>query len=622
MFFYHNSDFFFPFGLISRFYAKNSRKKIVSSENSVSPRVLDIHSDRSSDSLLEAFDSYSFNFKDRRQNDIIDTTLVSNVGTVFSVGDGVVRTRDLMNVFFGEKVLFHSLSSGIVGMVSNIENTVVSIVVFGSENSISEGDIIIRTGTTIQTRVGRSVLGSIVDPFGNVIWNSLYSNLDYYKYDILFRNIEIKAPGILSRKRINSSLHTGLKVVDCMIPIGKGQRELIIGDRQTGKSTIAITAILNQKRYHAGFYADSSVNYSWRSQVYCVYVAIGQKRSSIKRLYNLLKRENALDFTCIVSATASEPAALQYIAPYSGCTIGEWFRDNGMHSLVIYDDLTKHATSYRQISLLLRRPPGREAYPGDVFYIHSRLLERAAQMSFSCGGGSLTALPIVETQEGDVSAYIPTNVISITDGQICLDKELFNKGIRPAINVGLSVSRVGSAAQNISMKQIAGQLKLFLAQYRSLEGVEKFSTDLDPTIASIILRGSRLVELLKQKRPMSLYQQVISIFAGLNGFFDSVNLDSVRFYEAMLFQDDFITLVFNRFIVPNKYYHFYFSKVFFFHRQYDFNFYFQIFGSKSYFTQLSLWLNYTTTYFVSYMQDVTTRMDRSKFQKLSTHYIF
>ena len=547
---------------------------------------------------------------------------LNNIGLVLSVGDGVVRSRGLEGVFMSEKVFFKSKKSGIIGMVFNIEENTASIVILGKENAVSEGDLIIRSGATIRTKVGFSLLGSIIDPFGNLVWNIHRRYSAHYEYENYFQPIEVKAPNILMRHKIYSSLTTGLKVIDSMIPIGKGQRELIIGDRQTGKTTIAVTSILNQRRYYRGLVSSKSIDVTWRGQVYCIYVAIGQKRSSVKRIYNVLRREKALDYTCIISATASDPASLQYIAPYCGCSVGEWFRDQGYHSLVIYDDLSKHAAAYRQVSLLLRRPPGREAYPGDVFYIHSRLLERAAQMSLVRGGGSLTALPIVETQQGDVSAYIPTNVISITDGQICLDKELFNKGIRPCINIGLSVSRVGSAAQNISMKQVAGRLKLFLSQYKNLEGVEQFSSDLDPSVLAIINKGSKLRELLKQKRPMSVYQQVISIYAGLNGYLDKVEVQYVRLYESLLFNREFVALVFNRYLKDDLFHKFFFQKAFFFFKENDFNFFFEIFGAKSYYKQLDLWLKFTSTYFIKYIQQGLNHTEPSKRKKILIKFYF
>lgn len=547
---------------------------------------------------------------------------LSMIGAVLSVGDGVVRATGLDGVSMSEKVFFKSQESGIVGMVFNIEENGVSIVILGKENAVVEGDLIIRSATTIRTKVGFSLLGSIIDPFGNFVWNISRRYSCHYNYEHFFQPVEIKAPNILMRHRIYSSLTTGLKVIDSMIPIGKGQRELIIGDRQTGKTTIAVTAILNQRQYYRGSYSRSGVNVNWRGQVFCIYVAIGQKRSSVKRIYNVLRKERALDYTTIISATASDPASLQYIAPYSGCSVGEWFRDRGYHALVIYDDLSKHAAAYRQISLLLRRPPGREAYPGDVFYIHSRLLERAAQMSLIQGGGSLTALPIVETQQGDVSAYIPTNVISITDGQICLDKELFNKGIRPCINIGLSVSRVGSAAQNISMKQVSGRLKLFLSQYKNLEGMEQFSSDLDPAILAIIRRGSKLKELLKQKRPMTIYRQVISIYAGLNGYLDYIDVPYVRLYESMLFNKEFLSLIFNRYLKDDNFHRFAFTKVFFFFKEKDFKFFFEVFGAKSYYKQLDLWLKFTSTYFIRFIQQGLNNTEPSKRKKILINFNF
>jgi len=419
-----------------------------------------------------------------------DLNCFSHVGEVLSVGDGVVRAKGITGVFIGEQVYFKSKTSGLLGMVFNIEEVLISVVILGKDTSVSEGTLILRSGDYVKTKVGQYLAGNILDSFGQLIFNCEKRYSFQYTLVAEYAPIETRAPGILDRHRINQALPTGIKLIDILIPIGRGQRELIIGDRQTGKTTIAITAIVNQKRFHSGFItsntskktggnfvveeektklqqmleklrieklkqvAGSDVQISWRDRVYCVYVAIGQKRSSVKRIYNVLERGKALDYTTVVSATSSEAASLQYIAAYSGCSMGEWFRNNGLHGLIVYDDLSKHAAAYRQISLLLRRPPGREAYPGDVFYIHSRLLERAAQMNYNKGDGSLTALPIVETQEGDVSAYIPTNVISITDGQICLDKELFNKGLRPSVNIGLSVSRVGSLRKIYQLRKL------------------------------------------------------------------------------------------------------------------------------------------------------------------------
>ena len=440
-------------------------------------------------------------------------------GVVLSVGDGIARVFGLGSVKSGEMVSF---SSSLKGMASNLENGFVGVVIFGNDREILEGDIVYRTNTIVDIPVGKELLGRVVDPLGNDL-----DGLGAIK-TALKQKVESKAPGIISRKSVFEPMQTGLKAVDSMVPVGRGQRELIIGDRQTGKTTIAIDTILNQ------IYNNEKENNV--KNLYCVYVAIGQKRSTIAQLIKVLNNADAFKYTSIVSATASDSAPLQYLAPYSGCSIGEWFRDNGMHALIIYDDLSKQAVAYRQMSLLLRRPPGREAYPGDVFYLHSRLLERAAKLNDNFGGGSLTALPIIETQAGDVSAYIPTNVISITDGQIFLESELFYSGVKPAINVGLSVSRVGSAAQLKAMKKIAGSLKLQLAQYREIELFAKFGSDLDASTQKILNRGSKLIELLKQDRysPIPVELQVIIIYAGMNGYLDNLDISNVKNFENIL----------------------------------------------------------------------------------------
>ena len=444
---------------------------------------------------------------------------VAEVGTVLSVGDGVARVYGLDNVQAGEMVEF---PGGIKGMALNLESDNVGVVIFGEDRTIKEGDIVKRSGDIVDVPVGKELLGRVVDGLGNPIDG---------KGDLKASGrslVEVKAPGIIPRKSVHEPVQTGLKAIDSLVPIGRGQRELIIGDRQTGKSAVAIDAILNQKGVNAG--SDES------KKLYCIYVAVGQKRSTVAQLVRTLEDNGAMDYTCVVAATASDPAPLQFLAPYTGTAIGEYFRDNGMHALIIFDDLSKQAVSYRQMSLLLRRPPGREAYPGDVFYLHSRLLERSCKLGDDAGNGSLTALPIIETQGNDVSAFIPTNVISITDGQIFLETDLFYKGIRPAINVGLSVSRVGSAAQTKAMKKVAGTMKLELAQYREMEAFSQFASDLDPATQQLLSRGARLVELLKQPQfsPLSVGEQVLVIFAGTNGYADSVAVADVRRYETEL----------------------------------------------------------------------------------------
>ena len=442
---------------------------------------------------------------------------VAEVGTVLSVGDGIARVYGLDQVQAGELVEF---PGGIRGMALNLEIDNVGIVIFGDDRGIKEGDTVKRTGEIVDVPVGKELLGRVVDGLGNPIDGKgpIQSSEK--------RRIELKAPGIIPRQSVSEPMQTGIKALDALVPVGRGQRELIIGDRQTGKTAVAIDTILNQK----------SVNQSdnKKEKLYCIYVAIGQKRSTVAQIVKTLEDNGAMEYTIVVSATASEPAPLQFLSAYTGCTMGEYFRDNGMHALIVYDDLSKQAVAYRQMSLLLRRPPGREAYPGDVFYIHSRLLERAAKMSDEHGGGSLTALPIIETQAGDLSAYIPTNVISITDGQIFLETNLFFAGIRPAINVGLSVSRVGSAAQTKAMKKIAGPVKLELAQYREMAAFAQFASDLDASTKQLLDRGARLVEILKQGQysPLTVSEQVVSIYAGVRGYLDKVAVGDVVKFEA------------------------------------------------------------------------------------------
>ena len=444
-------------------------------------------------------------------------------GTVISIGDGIARVFGLMKVQAGEMVEFSR--SGVKGMALNLETDNVGIVVLGNDREIMEGDVVKRMGTIVDVPIGEEMLGRVIDALGNPIDGK--GPIKTTKRS----RVEVKAPGIIPRKSVNESMQTGLKAVDCLVPIGRGQRELIIGDRQIGKTAVAIDTIINQKRYF-----DSN---DTKNQLYCIYVAIGQKRSSVSNLVTTLAKRGCLPYTIIVNSSASEAAPLQFLAPYSGCTIGEHFRDNGKHALIIYDDLTKQAVAYRQMSLLLRRPPGREAFPGDVFYLHSRLLERAAKLSDANGGGSLTALPVIETQAGDVSAYIPTNVISITDGQIFLETELFYKGVRPAINVGLSVSRVGSAAQIKAMKQVAGTLKLELAQYREYAAFAQFGSDLDASTQQLLNRGAQLIELLKQKQytPMAAEDQVISVFAGVKGYLDKVVTSEIAKFEQLFLEN-------------------------------------------------------------------------------------
>jgi F-type H+-transporting ATPase subunit alpha len=444
---------------------------------------------------------------------------VSEIGQVLSVGDGIARVYGLDNVQAGEMVEF---PGNIRGMALNLEADNVGIVIFGDDRSIKEGDTVKRTGAIVEVPVGKGLLGRVVDGLGNPIDGKGPIKSDER------RRVDVKAPGIIPRKSVHEPMATGLKAIDALIPIGRGQRELIIGDRQTGKTAVALDTILNQKPLNQG--NDES------QKLYCVYVAVGQKRSTVAQFVKALEERGALEYSIIVAATASDPAPMQFLAPVSGCAMGEYFRDNGMHAVIIYDDLSKQAVAYRQMSLLLRRPPGREAYPGDVFYLHSRLLERAAKMGDAAGKGSLTALPIIETQANDVSAYIPTNVISITDGQIFLETDLFYQGIRPAVNVGLSVSRVGSSAQTKAMKKVAGRIKGELAQYREMAAFAQFGSDLDATTQRLLNRGARLTELLKQGQfsPLKMEDQVCVIYAGVNGYCDPMALDNVKPFEDAL----------------------------------------------------------------------------------------
>ncbi|EGO53157.1 mitochondrial ATPase alpha-subunit [Neurospora tetrasperma FGSC 2508] len=454
---------------------------------------------------------------EQRIRGVQEESNLAETGRVLSVGDGIARVHGMANVQAEELVEF---ASGVKGMCMNLEAGQVGVVLFGSDRLVKEGETVKRTGEIVDVPVGPELLGRVIDALGNPIDGKGPINCKEK------RRAQLKAPGILPRQSVNQPVQTGLKSVDAMVPIGRGQRELIIGDRQTGKTAVALDAILNQKRWNSGSDEDK--------KLYCVYVAVGQKRSTVAQLVKTLEENDAMKYSIVVAATASEAAPLQYLAPFTGACVGEYFRDNGKHSLVIFDDLTKQAVAYRQMSLLLRRPPGREAYPGDVFYLHSRLLERAAKMNKTHGGGSMTALPVIETQGGDVSAYIPTNVISITDGQIFLESELFYKGVRPAINVGLSVSRVGSAAQLKAMKQVAGSLKLFLAQYREVAAFAQFGSDLDAATKQTLNRGERLTELLKQKQysPMAVNEMVPLIFAGVNGFLDTVPVAKILQWEA------------------------------------------------------------------------------------------
>ena len=444
---------------------------------------------------------------------------VSEIGQVLSVGDGIARVYGLDNVQAGEMVEF---PGSIRGMALNLEADNVGVVIFGDDRSIKEGDTVKRTGAIVEVPVGKGLLGRVVDGLGNPIDGKGPIKSDER------RRVDVKAPGIIPRKSVHEPMATGLKAIDALIPIGRGQRELIIGDRQTGKTAVALDTILNQKPLNQG--NDES------QKLYCVYVAVGQKRSTVAQFVKALEERGALEYSIIVAATASDPAPMQFLAPFSGCAMGEYFRDNGMHAVIIYDDLSKQAVAYRQMSLLLRRPPGREAYPGDVFYLHSRLLERAAKMGDAAGNGSLTALPVIETQANDVSAYIPTNVISITDGQIFLETDLFYQGIRPAVNVGLSVSRVGSSAQTKAMKKVAGRIKGELAQYREMAAFAQFGSDLDATTQRLLNRGARLTELLKQGQfsPLKMEEQVCVIYAGVNGYCDPMALDKVKPFEDAL----------------------------------------------------------------------------------------
>lgn len=449
---------------------------------------------------------------------------IDEVGKVLSIGDGIARVYGLNKIQAGEMVEF---SGGVKGMALNLESDNVGVVLFGSDANISEGDIVKRTGNIVDVPVGKGTLGRVLDALGNPIdGKGTLKNVSRSR-------VEVKAPGIIARRSVHEPMQTGLKAVDSLVPIGRGQRELIIGDRQTGKTAIAIDAIINQKSINDKKDTDE------KSKLYCVYVAVGQKRSTVAQLVKILENAGALQYSIIVAATASDPAPLQFLAPYSGSAMGEYFRDNGMHSLIIFDDLSKQSVAYRQMSLLLRRPPGREAFPGDVFYLHSRLLERAAKMSTAKKEGSMTALPVIETQAGDVSAYIPTNVISITDGQIFLETELFYKGIRPAINVGLSVSRVGSAAQLKAMKQVAGTLKLELAQYREVAAFAQFGSDLDAATQYLLNRGARLTEMLKQGQfqPMPIEQQVVVVYAATKGYLDKMNVSDILKFEQQLLKE-------------------------------------------------------------------------------------
>jgi len=447
---------------------------------------------------------------------------VAEVGRVLTVGDGIARIYGLDKVQAGEMVEF---PGGIKGMALNLEADNVGVVVFGDDRTIKEGDVVKRTGSIVDAPVGKGLLGRVVDALGQPIDGKGAIESDER------RVVDVKAPGIIPRRSVHEPMQTGIKAIDALIPIGRGQRELIIGDRQTGKTAVILDTIINQKRINEAASDE-------KDKLYCIYVAIGQKRSTVAQIVKVLEEYGAMEYTVVVAATASEPAPLQFLAPYTGCTMGEFFRDNGMHAVIFYDDLSKQAVAYRQMSLLLRRPPGREAYPGDVFYLHSRLLERAAKMNDENGGGSLTALPVIETQAGDVSAYIPTNVISITDGQMFLETELFYKGIRPALNVGISVSRVGSAAQNKAMKKVAGSIKLELAQYREMAAFAQFASDLDASTQRLLERGARLTEILKQGQfmPMPVEDQVVSIYAGVKGFLDKIAIGDVTRFEAALLE--------------------------------------------------------------------------------------
>ncbi|KAI0447358.1 ATP synthase subunit alpha [Xylaria telfairii] len=487
----------------------------VAAARNAAPAVINIHARSYADAKASPTEVSSI--LEQRIRGVAEESNLAETGRVLSVGDGIARVHGMANVQAEELVEF---ASGVKGMCMNLEAGQVGVVLFGSDRLVKEGETVKRTGEIVDVPVGPELLGRVVDALGNPIDGKGPLNTKQK------RRAQLKAPGILPRQSVREPVQTGLKSIDAMVPIGRGQRELIIGDRQTGKTAVALDAMLNQKRWNNG--TDE------KKKLYCIYVAVGQKRSTVAQLVKTLEENDAMKYSIVVAATASEAAPLQYLAPFTGASIGEYFRDTGKHALVIYDDLSKQAVAYRQMSLLLRRPPGREAYPGDVFYLHSRLLERAAKMNDKLGGGSMTALPVIETQGGDVSAYIPTNVISITDGQIFLEAELFYKGIRPAINVGLSVSRVGSAAQVKAMKQVAGSLKLFLAQYREVAAFAQFGSDLDAATKQTLNRGERLTELLKQKQysPMAVNEMVPLIFAGVNGYLDQVPVDKVLQWES------------------------------------------------------------------------------------------
>ena len=447
---------------------------------------------------------------------------VSEVGKVLSIGDGIARVYGLDEVQLGEMVEF---DGGVKGMALNLESDNVGVVIFGDDRSIKEGDTVKRTKSIVDVQVGKELLGRVVDGLGNPI-----DGKGPIPKSAKRTRVEVKAPGIMPRKSVHEPMMTGLKAIDTLVPVGRGQRELIIGDRQIGKTAIALDTFINQKETNEAAGKDDG------KKLFCIYVAIGQKRSSVAQIVKTLEEYGAMDYTIVVAATASESAPMQFLAPYTAAAMGEYFRDNGMHAVIVYDDLSKQAVAYRQMSLLLRRPPGREAFPGDVFYLHSRLLERSAKVNDKLGGGSLTALPIIETQAGDLSAFIPTNVISITDGQIFLESELFYRGIRPAVNVGLSVSRVGSAAQTKAMKKVAGSIKLELAQYREMAAFAQFASDMDASTQQLLARGSRLVELLKQPQysPLPMEEQVISIYAGVNGYLDKVSIENISKFETDL----------------------------------------------------------------------------------------
>jgi len=481
-----------------------------------SPLACGFHSSQAYNKKLNLGESFAV--LEGKISQISQLNNIQEFGTVISIGDGIARVFGLSKVQAGEMVEF---SSGVRGMALNLETDNVGIVVLGNDREIQEGDVVKRTGAIVDVPIGEEMLGRVFDALGNPIDGHGPVRTERRQ------RVEIKAPGIIPRKSVHEPMQTGLKAVDCLVPIGRGQRELIIGDRQTGKTAIAIDTIINQKKNFETGDTDK--------QLFCIYVAIGQKRSTVANIVKILRDNGAMRYTIVVAATASEAAPLQFLAPYSGCAVGEFFRDSGRHALIIYDDLSKQAVAYRQMSLLLRRPPGREAYPGDVFYLHSRLLERAAKMSEAFGNGSLTALPVIETQAGDVSAYIPTNVISITDGQIFLETELFYKGIRPAINVGLSVSRVGSAAQIKAMKSVAGRLKLELAQYREVAAFAQFGSDLDAATQQLLNRGAQLTELLKQKQyvPMPAEEQVCVVYAGVRGYLDKLVTSEISKFEQL-----------------------------------------------------------------------------------------